>query len=88
MRATIQGKDDFQLERKLQTKYWSTRVNTSILGMNYVDTYYLGKSCECQDDSKPTESNYNLAEGMIYNQWNERSTRETRQYNLYNILIA
>ena len=38
--------DDFQLERKLQTKDWSIRVNTSILGMNVVYTYYLGKSCK------------------------------------------
>ena len=30
--------DNFQLERKLQTKNWSIRVNTSILGMKDVDT--------------------------------------------------
>ena len=30
--------NDFQLERKLQTKYWSTVVNNSILGINDVDT--------------------------------------------------
>ena len=30
--------DDFQLERKLQTKYWSIKVNSSILGMDDVNT--------------------------------------------------
>ena len=42
--------DDFQLERKLQTKDWSIKVNTSILGMDDVDNYYIGKSCEWWDD--------------------------------------
>ena len=36
---------DFQLERNLQAKDWSIRVNNSILGMNDVDTYYLRKAC-------------------------------------------
>ena len=30
--------DDFQLKRKIQTKDWSIRVNTSILGINDVDS--------------------------------------------------
>ena len=30
--------DDFQLERKLHTKDWSIKVNTSILGMDDFDT--------------------------------------------------
>ena len=42
--------DDFQLERKLQTKDWSIRVNTSILGMNVIYTYYLGKACKWWDE--------------------------------------
>ena len=32
------SQDDLQLERKLQTKCWSIIFNTSILGMNDVDT--------------------------------------------------
>ena len=40
------SQDDLQLERKLQTKDWSIEVNTSILGMDDIDTYYLGKSCD------------------------------------------
>ena len=47
--------DDFQLERKLQTKNWSIRVNTSILGMNDVATYYLGKACKWWYESNPAE---------------------------------
>ena len=47
--------DDIKLERKLQTKDWSTLVNTSILGVNDVDTYYIGKACKWWDDRKPAE---------------------------------
>ena len=47
--------DDFQLDRKLQTKDWSIRLNTSILGMNDVDTYYIGKDCEWWGDRNPAE---------------------------------
>ena len=47
--------DDLQLEKKLQTKYWSIRVNTSILGMNDVDNYYLGKACKWWGDRNPVE---------------------------------
>ena len=48
-------KYDLQLEGKLQTKDWSIKVNTSILGMDDVDTYYLGKDCEWWDDRNPEE---------------------------------
>ena len=47
------SQDDFQLERKLQIKDLSIRVNTSILGMNDVDTYYLGKACKWRDEKNP-----------------------------------
>ena len=40
------SQDGFQLDRKLHTKYWIIKVNTSTLVMDGVDTYYLGKSCE------------------------------------------
>ena len=52
--------DDFQLERNIQTNYWSIRVNTSIIGMNGVDNYYLGKACEWWDDRNPAELSYNI----------------------------
>ena len=47
--------DYFQLERKLQTKDWSIRVNTSILGMNDFYTFYLGKYFECCDGRNPED---------------------------------
>ena len=47
------GKDYFQLERKLQTKDWSIIVNTSILVINDVNTYYLGMACKWWDDRNP-----------------------------------
>ena len=47
--------DDFQLDRKLQTKDWSIRLNTSILIMNGVYTYYIGKDCGCCDDKNHAE---------------------------------
>ena len=70
--------DDFQLERNLQTKDWSIRVNTSILGMNDVDTYYLGKPCKWWDDRNPEEFYYNISEEMIENRWNERRARRNQ----------
>ena len=45
--------DDLQLEGKIQTKYWSIIVNTSILVMNGVVAYYTGKSCELWYDRNP-----------------------------------
>ena len=54
------SQDDFQLERNLQTKDWSIKVNTPIIGMDDVDTYYLGKACDWWDDRNPTEFYYNL----------------------------
>ena len=47
--------DDFQMQRKLQTKDWSIRVDNSIIGMNGVYAYYLGKSCKWWDDSNPAD---------------------------------
>ena len=47
--------DDFRLERKLQTKDCIIRVNTSIIGTNYVDTYYFCRACEWWYDRNPVE---------------------------------
>ena len=46
---------NFQLERKLQTKDWSIKVITSIIGMDDVDKYYLGKACDWWDDMNPAK---------------------------------
>ena len=70
--------DDFQFERKLQIKDWSIIFNTSILGVNDVDTYYLGKACKWWYYRDPTEFYYNLAEGMIENRWTERRTQRNQ----------
>ena len=64
----------FQLERKLQIRDWSIRVNNSIIGMNDVDTYYVGNACEWWDDNNPAEFYYNIAEEIIDNRWNEIRT--------------
>ena len=48
-------RDDFRLERKLHTNYWSIKVNTSIIGMDYVDTYYLSNYCYCWYEINPAE---------------------------------
>ena len=74
--------DDFQLERKLQTKDCSIRVNNSILGMNDVDTYYFGKACDWWYDRNPTEFYYNIAEEMIDNRCTERRTRRNQAGHL------
>ena len=66
--------DDFQLERKLQTKDWSINIYTSILGMDDYDNYYIGRACYWWDDRNPEEFYYNLTEEMIDNWWTERST--------------
>ena len=75
MRENCTRQNDFKSERKFQTKDRSIRVNNSILGMNVVYTYYLGKACKRRDESNPSEFQYNLADDMIENRWNERSTR-------------
>ena len=70
---TIQ--DDLQLKRNIQTKDWSIRVNTSVIGINDVATYYLGKTCKWWDDMNPAEFYCNLAQEMIDNRWTEIRTR-------------
>ena len=71
--------NEFQMERKLETKQWDIRVNTSILGMIDVDTYLLGKQCKWWDDKDPKEFHYNLAEEMIENTWDARNLRKRKR---------
>ena len=63
--------DDFQLQSKLQTKDWIIKAYTSILGMDGVDTYYLGKACDWWDDRNPAKLYYNLTEDIIDNRLTE-----------------
>ena len=65
---------EFQMERKLQTKCWHIRVNTSIIAMNDVNTWLLGKACNWWEDTCPKEFHYHLAEEMIDNTWGQRTT--------------
>ena len=60
--------DDLQLERKLQTKDCSIKVNTLILGTNGVDICYFGKVCEWWDDKNLAKFHCNLTEHIIDNQ--------------------
>ena len=69
---------DFQMDRNLHTKDFSIRVNTSILGMNDVDTYYLGKACKWWYNRNPEYFYYDIAEDMIDNRWTERRTQRNR----------
>ena len=78
MRATVRRQDDFQWEGKLNTKNWSIRFNNSILVINDVDTYYLGKSCEWGYSRNPAEFYCNIAKEMIDNRWTERRTRRNQ----------
>ena len=52
--------NDFQLEREFHTKDCSIKVNTPILLMDGVDTYYLGKDCEWWYGRNPVEFCYNI----------------------------
>ena len=65
--------DDLQLQGKLQTKYWSIIVNTSILGMDNFDTYYLDKAFEWCYYRNSADFYYNLSGYMIDNRWTEIS---------------
>ena len=66
--------DPEPMDSKIQIKDWSIRVNTSILGMGDVDTYYLGKACDWWDNKNPSELYCNITEEMIENWWTERRT--------------
>ena len=66
--------DDFKLDKNLQTKDLSIRDNTSILGMNDVYTYYIGKACKWWYDRNPEDLYCNLSEEMIHNWWTNKRT--------------
>ena len=69
---------DLKWERKLQTKGWNIKVNTSILEIYDVDTYYICKAYYWWDDSKPEEFHYNITEEMIENRLTERMKRRNQ----------
>ena len=68
--------DNLQLERKLGTKSWDTRVNFSILGMIVVDSWLAWKGIFGEDLDEVEKEFYEaLAEELIDNEYNTRSSR-------------
>jgi predicted RNA-binding Zn-ribbon protein involved in translation (DUF1610 family) len=62
--------DNLQLERKLQTKDWSNRVNFTILGMHIVDTWLAWKGLGLCDEGETENVFYEyLAEELIENEY-------------------
>jgi hypothetical protein len=60
--------DDLMLERKLETKDWSVRVNLSLFGMCVIDAYYVAKGCRICDET-PARFFEALAEELIDNNY-------------------
>jgi hypothetical protein len=56
------------LERKLETKDWSVRVNLSLFGMCVIDAYYVAKGCRICDET-PAQFFEALAEELIDNNY-------------------
>ncbi len=56
------------LERKLETKDWSVRVNLSLFGMCVVDAFYVAKGCRVYDET-PARFFEGLAEELIDNNY-------------------
>jgi hypothetical protein len=70
--------DDLMLERKLGTMFWNTRVNLTIFGICVVDAYYVAKGCNIFAEP-PARFFGNLAQELIDNKYNSRSTRVQEQ---------
>jgi Transposase IS4 len=65
--------DDLMLERKIKTHDWSFRVNTSILGMCYVDSWRVYKGCQGQQQHLTQAEFYcRLADELIDNDHDNR----------------
>jgi hypothetical protein len=58
--------DDLMLERKLGTLDWSMRVNTSLLGMCIVDSWYAYSQCTATQERQKDFYSF-LAEELIDN---------------------
>ncbi len=70
--------DDLMLERKLGTMDWSMRVNTSLLGMCIVDTWYAYSQCTKANDGtdeKQKDFYSFLAEELIDNNYDSVGRR-------------
>jgi hypothetical protein len=72
--------DNLQLERKLGTHDWSTRVNFSILGMHIVDTWLAWKGLSlCKDGEVEDVFSEYLAEELIDNEYDSFIRTRIRQ---------
>lgn len=75
--------DDLNLEKKLQTKQWHTRINMSIFGMGVVDTWRLYSICT-KTNMTQREFYSQLAERLVDNGWDSggREMRKRRSVSL------
>ena len=74
--------DTLKVERKMQTKSWEKRINSSIFGMNFVDAWLMYRGCTTDTLHKEPDLNQQyfysvLAEELIDN--NIRRRRGTRR---------
>ena len=69
--------DTLRLEKKLEVKDWSKRVNLSILGMTIVDSFLLYSQLVDQDEKEPDFYTL-LAEELIDNTYDSVSPRKRR----------
>jgi hypothetical protein len=60
--------DDLQLEKELGTLDWSMRVNTTLLGMCIVDTWYAYSQCTKTKEKQKAFYSF-LAEELIDNKY-------------------
>ena len=70
--------DNLKLERKLETKNWSVRLNLSILGIIIVDAWKVYKGTLGENTEDEQDFYENLAEEMIDNDFERVYTRRNR----------
>lgn len=62
--------DTLQLEKKIETKDWATRIGTTLFGMMIVDTWLVFKGATCSSESQQDFYTY-LAEELIDNTYDQ-----------------
>jgi hypothetical protein len=70
--------DDLQLEKKLGTLDWPMRVNTTLLGMCIVDTWYVYSQCTKTKEKQQDFYSF-LAEELIDNKYDSIGPRSGRR---------
>ena len=79
VRAKVQGKMISKFESNLQTKDWNIRVNTSILGINDVCNFYIGKYCNWWGERNPEWFHYNISGEIIHNRCTEKRAQSNQE---------